>query len=572
MKAKSIYILGLNTTYHELSACLLKDGMLIAAIEEERLSRIKHGKSALISNPDVLPLKAIEYCLHQAGVRFKDIARIGLSFCPKDRLKNSNTDPYFQPNDWGSVEGENLFYKKLMNIPTLLSKYAGIDVKDRTEWVPHHISHAGSGFYVSPFKNSAILSIDGIGEISSTWLGEGHGNKMSVIKTIDYPNSIGFLWEKLSKYVGFGEYDASKVMGLASYGNWKKYYPQMKELVTIGKNGEFTTDIELLKFRLEDYTDLEKLFGVKKIKSPADITEKQNDIAASLQKRTTDVILSLGKYLAETTGQDNLCMAGGVALNCVSNYNLMKSGYFKKIYIQPAANDAGTALGAAYHLWSSYPNATRPYVMKHPYIGSEFSEEEMENALLQSGSKYQKYKNIEKETARLIAKGNIIGWFQGKMEWGPRALGNRSLIADPRNPNMKEILNLRIKKREPFRPFAPSVLSDAAIDWFEIPQNCTTLSMDFMEFTFPVRKSKQKTIPAVTHVDGTSRIQTVKKATNPKYYKLINEFEKITGVPMILNTSFNENEPIVCSPNDAINTFNKTQMDYLVLGNFLVSR
>jgi carbamoyltransferase len=459
-----------------------------------------------------------------------------------------------------------------MAVPKLLSEYAEVDLTDKVVWVPHHISHAGSAYYVSPFEESAVLSIDGIGEITTTWLGVGNGNKISVIKEIAYPNSIGFLWEKFSKFLGFSEYDAAKVMGLASYGNKKKFHSLFKKLVLIEPEGNFRVDDEILRFRSDDYEPLEKLFNVKKLDSPQDRTTAHEDIAAGLQAITNDVVLNLGKFLFETTKSKNLCLSGGVALNCISNFEIMKGGYFKNIYIQPAAHDAGTALGAAYYIWNDLQSQNREFVMEHAFWGPDYTENEIESVLISESVKYQKLENIEEITAKLISEGKIIGWFQEKMEWGPRALGHRSLLVDPRNINMKEILNMRIKKREPFRPFAPSVLSEDADNWFDIPTNCVSISTEFMEFAFPVKEDKKKSIPAVTHVDGTSRIQIVRKEINPKYHKLISEFKKITGVPMILNTSFNDNEPIVCSPNDAVKTFKTTDMDYLVIQDFLVSK
>jgi carbamoyltransferase len=569
---KPVYILGVNTTYHELSACLIKNGRLIAAVEEERFSRIKHGKPALFNNPNVVPFASIDFCLNRGNITFADVTFIALSFYPKDRLKNIGIDKYFKKGDWGSEKGEKLFYSKHMQVPKILSRYAKIDLTNRIIWIPHHISHAGSAYYVSPFTNSAILAIDGIGEISSAWLGNGKDNKMQLIKTIDYPNSVGFLWENLSEFLGFAEHDASKVMGLASYGDWKKYYAQVKKIFFSKPEGEFVTNNDILQFRLDQFTELEKLFKVKRIKSPKEITKNHKDIAASLQKVTNEVVVHLGKYLARITKSKNLCLAGGVALNCVANFELMKTGYFRNIYIQPAANDAGTALGAAYYIWHEKLSRKKKFIMNHSYWGTDYNNKQIEQALIAEKVKYERIKNIESKTASLLSNGNIIGWFQGRMEWGPRALGNRSLLADPRDPKMKNKLNIRIKKREPFRPFAPSVLKNAAKKWFEFPKKCFSLSTDFMEFTIPVKKEKRSIIPAVTHVDGTSRIQTVDKKTNPKYYKLISEFNRITRVPMILNTSFNENEPIVCSPTDAIKTFKKTHMDYLVINNFLVSR
>lgn len=567
-----MYILGINTNYHELSACLLKDGQLRAAVEEERLSRVKHGKQALIDNPNVLPKQAIKFCLKKAGITFAEIDRIGISFCPKKRLENIGIDTHFIEGDWGSKSGEELFYQKIMTVPQLLSEYAKMDLTHKIEWVPHHISHAGSAYYVSPFSESAILSVDGIGEITTTWLGIGNKNKMAVLKEITYPHSIGFLWEKISKFLGFSAYDAAKVMGLAAYGDPKTFYPLFRNLIRIEQKGNFRINNDILRFRVEDYEPLEKLFGVKKLHTPEERGKAHEDIAATLQVITNEVMLSLVKFLSQTTESKNLCLAGGVALNCVSNYEIMKSGYFKNIYIQPAAHDAGTALGAAYYLWHEKRPRAKKFIMDHTYCGPDYSEKAIEDILIKKDVKYKKVTNIERITAELISEGNIIGWFQGKMEWGPRALGNRSLLVDPRKVEMKEILNQRIKKRELFRPFAPSVLSENVDEWFEIPKNCSSLSTEFMEFTFPVKIQKRKIIPAVTHVDGTSRIQIVTQKTNPKYHKLILEFKKITGVPMVLNTSFNENEPIVCSPNDAVNTFKRTKMDYLVIGNFLVGK
>ena len=569
--SKNKYILGLNTTYHELSACLLKNGELIAAVEEERFNRIKHGKSALVDNPDVLPVEAMRYCLNMAGIELKDVDFIGLSFCPKDRLKNIGVDKYFVEGDWGSKSGEELFYEKLLSVPRKLSKLAGTDVSDRTQWIHHHISHAGSAYYVAPYEESAILSIDGIGELTSTWLRVGKKNNMTVVKEIEYPNSVGFLWEKFCKFFGFSDYDAQKLMGLASYGNKEKYLSAFDKIVKIKPVGEFELNVDILRFRANDYEPLEKLFGVKKLSDPNERTPEHEDIAAALQAVTDKIILNMAKFLARTTKSKNLCMAGGVALNCVSNYEIMNSGLFGSIYVQPAAHDAGTALGAAYYIWNEQLGNPKKMVMRDAYWGPGYTDKEVETALKRAKVSYKKLRNIEKTTAKHIANGKIVGWFQGRLEWGPRALGNRSLTVDPRKGNMKEILNVRIKRRELFRPFAPSVLEADAAKWFEIPK-VESLSKEFMEFTFPVKENKQKLIPAVTHVDGTSRIQIVAKKTNPKYHKLISEFKKITGVPMILNTSFNDNEPIVCSPTHAIKTFQRTKMDYLAIHDFLVSR
>lgn len=572
-KDKHTYILGLNFAYHELSACLIKDGKLIAAVEEERFSRIKRGKKSLVNNPDTLPEHSIRYCLKTAGITMHDINHIGLSFLPDDRLKNINADHYFIEGNWGSEKGEKLFHKKINRVPLLLNQFAGHDVTKKIQWISHHACHAASAFLVSPFKESAILSIDGIGEFSSTTLGYGKNNSLAPIKEIDYPHSIGFFWEKISKYLGFTEYDSSKVMGLAAYGDANRFYPIFQRIVTLQPEGGFTINNDIVRFRVDDFSQLENMFGVKKIDSPSGIRKDQEDIAAALQKITDDIIIHIATFLQERTGSEHLCLAGGVALNCVSNGYLMTSGLYKSIYVQPAANDAGTAMGAAFYIWNVVLGHQRSFVLQHVYWGPKYSDVEILSLLKQKKvARYRKVRNIAQEVAKRLADGNIIGWFQGGVEWGPRALGNRSLLADPRRADMKMILNERIKRREHFRPFAPSILKDQAVSWFVIPKNCSSISTESMVINFDVKKHMGEKIPAVTHVDGTSRVQFVSKKTNPLYYKLISSFYRQTGVPMVLNTSFNDNEPIVCSPDDAIKTFLRTKMDYLAIGNYLVSK
>ncbi|MGB8192520.1 MAG: carbamoyltransferase C-terminal domain-containing protein, partial [Chitinophagaceae bacterium] len=540
-----VYILGLNFAYHELSACILKNGELITAAEEERFTRIKRGKAALVDNPNVLPELAIRHCLNAAGITYSDINYIGLSFFPEDRLKNINADTYFDADDWGSERGEQMFYQKITGIPALLNQLAGIELTDKIIWIPHHKCHAGSAFFVSPFSESAILAIDGIGEFSTTWMGHGKDNSIELIKEIAYPNSLGFLWEKFSKYIGFTEYDSSKIMGLAAYGNGDRFYSVMQNIVTLAPEGEFIIDNEIMRFRVNDFAPLENLFHVKRIYSPLQISQDQKDIAAALQKITDDVFCHLGSFLKDETQSSNICLAGGVALNCVSNGYLMQTGLFKQVYVQPAANDAGTALGAAYHIWNQVLGNKRTFVMDKSYWGTSYSDNDIKTALDNAGVHYEQTSQITKEAAKKISEGKIVGWFQGKMEWGPRALGNRSLLADPRHPEMKRILNERIKKRESFRPFAPSVLMEQADDWFVIPAGCKSISAEFMTINFKVKTNKSKNIPAVTHEDGTSRVQFVKKENNSLYYQLISDFHSLTGVPLVLNTSFNDNEPIV---------------------------
>jgi carbamoyltransferase len=569
---KPIYILGLNFAYHELSACILKDGELITAAEEERFTRIKRGKKALVDNPNMLPEKAIMHCLETAEITFQDVDYIGLSFMPVERLKNIHADNWYEAGNWGSEKGEKLFYQKITTIPHLLSNLAQYDISEKVIWIPHHICHASSSFFVSPFKKSAILSIDGIGEYSTTWMGCGTGNQIEMIKEINYPNSIGFLWEKFSMYLGFTEYDSSKMMGLAAYGKPNNYYKHLAQIVRLEEDGEFTIDNDIMRFRANDFEPLEKLFGIKKIDSPEELQKEHHDVAAALQKITDDIILHLCKYLKKKTNSTNICLAGGVALNCISNGHLMESGLFKSLYVQPAANDAGTALGAAFNIWNQILRKERSFVMKSIYWGCHYSDTHILDVLKKSGVNYKKVENISKVAAKIISEGYIIGWFQGKMEWGPRALGNRSLLADPRSADMKRIMNECVKKRESFRPFAPSILKEMANEWFDVPSACNSISTEFMTINFKVRKGKEKKIPAVIHEDGTSRVQVVNRENNELYYDLIKNFHALTGVPLVLNTSFNDNEPIVCSPDDAISTFLHTRMDFLAIGNYLVSK
>lgn len=563
-----IYILGINSVYHESSACLVEDGKIVAVAEEERFNRKKHAKPARVDNPDELPINAINFCLERAGITLKDVDYIANSFSPAKRLRNKEFNEPVTEGDWGSVSGEDLFYQKLQQIPERLYDIYGVDVSDKFHCVDHHTSHAGSAYFVSPFDESAVLVVDGIGELESTTLYKGEGDRLERIRSINYPHSLGFLWEKLSKFLGFSEYDACKVMGLASYGNPEKYLRQLRSFVKVNER-DYNVDHDVVRFRVDDYSQLERLLGEKR--EPNDeIEEKHADIAAALQKLTEEILLKLADNLHKQTGSKNLCLAGGVALNCVANSVLKEKGPFENIYIQPAANDAGTAIGAAYFIWNQQLSNPHSFLMDHAYFGPEYSEREIQKVLDESGLKYTKTGNLEGVVAQLVSDGNIVGWFQGRMEVGPRALGNRTLLADPRNPTIRDILNMKVKHREYFRPFAPSVLSDKAEDWFRIPRK--SLASDFMLFAYDVNGGKRGLIPAVTHIDGTSRIQTVRKETNPRYYKLIEEFEKLTGVPIILNTSFNDREPIVCSPQDAVNTFLKTRIDYLAIGNFLVSR
>lgn len=569
---KHQYILGINSVYHDSSAALLKDGILIAAVEEERFSRIKHAKKAEIDNSDELPFAAIDDCLHKAGITMNEVDHVGFSFNPKRRLKNIGVSAYYQKNSWGSKEGEELFYKKTLSVPSKLEKHYGTKLKRKFHWVNHHWAHAASAFFVSPFKESPIVIVDGIGEIATCWLGYGKDNKIYKIKEVMFPHSIGFLWEKMSEFLGLSAYDAGKVMGLASYGDWKVYIDGFHKIVTFNDKDIFSVDNEIMRFRTDDFSQIEKLFGIKKKKHDEEFTKEHMDFAAAMQKITEKTLLRLINY-TETHAKNkmevkSLCSAGGVILNCIANEPTFLIRPYDSVFIPSAPNDAGTSIGSAYYIYNHILNNKRAFIYKHAYWGPEYrNDHDIEEMISKYHLTFRKVKEIEKKTARLIADGSIVAWFQGRLEFGPRALGNRSFLADPRRTDMREVINQRVKKREWFRPFAPSVPEEQMKDFFYIRKNL--LSDRFM--IFAVAPKFPEKIPAVTHVDETSRVQTVSKDTNPKYYKLLTEFGKITKIPILLNTSFNVQEPIVCSPEDAIRTFLKTKIDYLVINNYLIS-
>lgn len=563
----SMNILGINSVYHESSACLIKDGKLISAVEEERFSRIKHAKESTIFNPDELPIEAISFCLKQGGIEMKDVDYIGFSMLPEERRKNKNYSDQVIEGDWGSESGEEIFYEKLLNVPIKLKE---MGFKGEFKWLSHHLCHAASAYYASPFAEANIIVVDGIAETASTLIARAEKNQLKVIKEIHYPNSIGFLWEKISKYLGFSEYDACKVMGLAAYGEPNEFMDKFRELVRFMPEGAFEVDNSILKFRSNDFSSLEQFFGMPSRNFNDEMTQKYMNIASSLQELTERVVNHLAKYAFECNPTEYICLAGGTALNCVANGKLIEEGPYNNLFVPPAANDAGTSLGAALIIYHEHLGIQNRLDIDTAYLGPSFEEKEIEDILKENKVSYTYLNNIEEVIARKISEGAVVSWFQGAMEFGPRALGNRSLLADPRDPNMREKLNRIVKHREDFRPFAPSVLTEEADKWFDIKKE--SIASEYMLVGYSCHPEKKKEIPAVVHVDGTSRIQRVSKSKNSKYYKLIEEFFKLTDVPILLDTSFNDREPIVCSPLDAVNTFMKTKIDYLAIGNFLVSR
>jgi carbamoyltransferase len=571
-----ISILGINSVYHESSACLIQDGQLVAVAEEERFNRIKHGKPAKVDNADELPEQAIAFCLRSGGLdSIANVDFIGYSFEPEDRLRKNleYRHDYTLPDaDFGTIAGEQRFYNSNLSVE---QKIRAMGYQGRFFYLDHHACHAASAFYVSGYEDSAVLVLDGIGEFESTTFFKGQGTRLNKIRHFEYPNSLGFLWEKISAFLGFSPYDAAKVMGLSSYGEPGLYKNKLAQLLHIGDDGTFSIDDDLAHLRNGSFQALENLFGTSKLDKPVSIinseTQKYADIAVALQIATEEIIIKLARQLQLETGSQHLCMAGGVTLNCVANGYLSYEKIFDNFYVQPAANDAGTSIGAAYLIWHRLLGYPRQVVSKSPYLGPNYSDDQIKAALVARGLAFRQSNTIEAETARLLADGKIIAWFQGRMELGPRALGNRSLLADPRSKDTVELMNLKVKHREAFRPFCPSVLAERAAEWFELPEPMPEVA-DYMLGAFRAKKDKAHLIPAVVHFDGTSRIQAVRSDTNPKFHRLLTEMEQLTGVPVLLNTSFNDQEPIVCTPDDAITTFLKTEIDYLAIGNYLVAK
>lgn len=572
-----MYILGINAAYHESAACLLRDGHMVVAVEEERFNRLSHGKFASPKNTSLLPWEAIRHCLRAAGITLNQCAHIGYSFDPEllqsgvDEWRASNpVEPTWELSEtsYQTMDGGEAFLTGVMQTRELLREkgFAG-----KFHYLSHHECHAASAFNVSPFDKAAVAVIDGIGEWASASLYTGRGNQLTPLKEYRFPNSIGFLWERLSMYLGFSQYDASKVMGLGAYGDPAATRAAFDQLVT--DREQLTIDPTILRHESPDFTPLERLFGLpKRDRSIGDATDPAMrgyvDVAAGLQAATEELVLRILRNF-DREEYPRLCMAGGVALNCAVNGRVIREKLFHDVFIQPASHDAGTALGAAVLVWNKVLGNDRVYVMNDAYLGPSYSRAEVEAELQAAGLAYEAPDDFALATAKLLTEGKIVGWFNGRMEWGPRALGNRSLLADPRNNGIREVMNVKVKHRELFRPFCPSVLAEKAQEWF------VTGGVNagrYMLTTSDVLESKRDLIPAVVHVDGSARAQEVRQVDNPNFHRLISEFEKLTGVPILLNTSFNDSEPIVCSPRDAIKTFLKTRIDCLAIEGFLVTK
>ncbi len=572
-------ILGLNAYHGDASVALFTDAGLSSAMEEERFTRLKHQAG--------FPALAAAHSLALAGLRGEDLEHIAISRDPSAHLHRKLMFALSQGPSLASVRDRLWNVSKIRDVKTTLAETLEIDparLTAQVHRVEHHHAHMASSFFVSPFERAALLSIDGFGDFVSTMWGRGCGHKIDVEGWVEFPHSMGIVYTAITQYLGFPKYgDEFKVMGLAPYGE-PEYLDRLRKLVRVRKNGGFELDLSYFIHHSEGVnmtwdtgaptigdvfsSKLEKEFGPRRQPSEP-MTAHHHNLAASLQALLEEVVLGLLRTLAERTGLTDLCLAGGVALNCTMNGKILSETPFKRVYIQPASYDAGTSLGAALYVKHQTLGAPRDFVMDHTYWGLEYSREACKAALDAKGLKYceMDQERLAAAAADQIAQGRILGWYQGRFEWGPRALGNRSIVCDPRNPSMKDHLNRRIKHREGFRPFAPSVLEERAGDWFAMAD-----PSPFMLMTCQVRKEKQAEVPAITHVDGTARQQTVSKATNPKYWSLIHAFERQTGVPIVLNTSFNENEPVVNTPEEGVSCFLRNDMDVLALGPFLVQK
>lgn len=571
-----MYTLGINAVFHDSSACIIKDGKLLAAAEEERFTGIKHGKRPVPFSTYELPFHAVDYCLKKAGIHLNEVDHVAYSFDPYLLLGNEKGKTFIEiplepgmkaePSKWTSP-WDPLFLSSIVNAPGQLvdgyphhlqQRFNGAGTKD-FDWhfVEHHIAHAASAFYPSPFHNAAVLTLDGRGEVATTTYNVGQNVDLIRIGQVDMPHSLGLLYERVTSYLGFlHSSDEYKVMALASYGK-PVFVKDFREMIRLTGNGGYTITDERLEER----------FGRPRLKNDP-FTEHHFNIAHSLQYVLEETTLELVHWLHRETREENLCMAGGVALNCVLNARVRDKGPFKNIWVQPAAGDAGTALGAA--AWIDVQEGkekSKQHAMHHAYYGPEYSDEEIEKFLQWAKVPYRKLKNIAEETADILLQDKIIGWFQGRMEFGPRALGSRSILASPISPSMQSRLN-EVKDREDFRPVAPAVLEERAAEWFEGADQSP-----FMLFVYNVKEDKADKIPAVRHVDGTARIQTVNKRQHDKYYDLLKAFEQKSGVPVLVNTSFNTlGKPIVCTPRDAVECFWSSPFDALVIGSYVVEK
>lgn len=580
-------ILGINAYHGDAAACIVRDGELIAAAEEERFRRIKHWAG--------FPSEAINYCLKAAGVEIGQVDHVAVNRNPSANLLKKALFAFSKRPSLSAVTNRLKNAAKIASIEEALSAATGVprdQITAHIHAVEHHRAHMGSAFFVSPFNEAAVVSVDGFGDFVSTMWGSGRGNALSIAEEINFPHSLGLFYLAMTQYLGFPHYgDEYKVMGLAPYGKPTEM-EKMRQIVRLLPEGRFELDLDYFVHHSEGVAmvwesgepkigrvfsdELAKLLGP--VCEPGEpLSDYHKNLAASMQAMYEEAFFHILDHVHRQTGLDRLCLAGGCAMNSVANGKVFERSPFREVYIQSAAGDAGGAIGAAFSVWNETLAQPRGFVMDHAYWGPEYSDEEISTLLDSSAQGLARngcvVERVADEavlcarTARAIAEGKVIGWFQGRMEWGPRALGNRSILGDPRRADMKDILNLKIKRRESFRPFAPSILREHVKDWFE-----TDYDVPFMLQVYQIREERREKIPAVTHVNGSGRLQTVTERQNARYYRLIRAFGELTGVPILLNTSFNENEPVVCRPEEALDCFLRTKMDVLIMGNWFLAR
>ena len=574
-----MYILGINAYHGDSSACLLKDGIVVCATEEERIRRIKHWAG--------FPSQAIKFCLEDEGISIEQVNYITISRDPKSNFYKKILHALRYSMSISVIWDRLGNFKKVSSVKQELANLFHLpisSIKAEVHNIEHHRSHIASSFFASPFKESAILSIDGFGDFTSTMTAVGSGNKFKVLKEVNYPHSLGVFYTAVTQFLGFPNYgDEYKVMGLAPYGK-PKYLKELEQILKLSDDGFFKLNKKYFKHFKEGVAmdweggsptieslftkDWEDLFGKSREKG-AKLEQWHIDLATSAQKFTEKVIFHLLNHLQQETGSENICITGGVAQNSVANGRILENTPFKNIYVPSAGHDAGTSIGSAFYLYNQLLGNSRMPEITSAYFGSKFNHEEIIKVLDKEGVTYTIVSDddlFERVSDKLV-NGGVVGWFQGRAEFGPRALGNRSILVDPRRKDAKDLLNEKIKRRESFRPFAPSILKEAVGEYF-IQHD----AVPFMEKVFDIKKEKYEQIPAVTHVDGTGRLQSVDKNVSPRYHKLISKFAEKTGVPILLNTSFNENEPIVNKPEEALACFLRTKMDMLVMENIIIER
>ena len=571
-------ILGLNAYHGDAAAALVVDGELVAAAEEERFSRLKHVAG--------FPALSAAWCLDDAGLSPRDLDHVAVGRDPRANLGAKVAQTIRRLRNPSYVADRFRSMSRVRGVKDDVARALGTpadSLRAKFHNVEHHQAHAASAFFVSPFDEAVVLTLDGFGDFASALLAAGRGNRLEVLDRVTFPHSLGIYYTAVTQWLGFPKYgDEGKVMGLAPYGDADVYRGRMRDLVRLDGLFELNLDYFTHHDRGVDMTWQEGPPAIGRIFSPrleevlgparnpaAELTKEHEDVAGALQGVLEEAYVHVVREAQRRTGSTNLCLAGGVALNAVANGRIRPETPIDGLYIQPAAGDSGIAVGSAYHVWHRVLGRERGFVMDHAYLGPEYSAERCAGAVRAAGLESELLGDdaLFPTVAERIAAGDVVGWFQGRMEFGPRALGNRSILTDPRREDMKDVLNARIKHREPFRPFAPSILAERTGEWYE-----QDYASPFMVLVYRTRAEKRDKIPAVNHVDDTGRLQTVERDANPRYYRLIEEFDRLTGVPILLNTSFNESEPIVMTPEHAVETFGKTHMDLLVLGNQLVRR